>query len=1239
MNAGFRFLALLLASSVFPHYVCAATAALPEQATAIAELSPPKPSETVQQMLDEARRLADTKQPADSLKAADRALYAAGQTNDTAGAASAQQARAKALQDLQRTDEAVAAWQEAAQMWAAIGRAPGQINALVQAGLACVPSTKDEADKYFAQGLSIAKSDNQQPTAVSQALHDSGLALDANGQTQPAWDYLSAALAIREKQTPESLKLAETLISLAKLAAARAQKKTDAQFYSLERDYSARAADLALRLAPDSPLVVESLFRLGESELCLSEVAERQAPDSPLVAESLSRLGFSESIAASFATAREHYQAALRIQTKLAPGGSMEQEEILHDLGTLERDENNFPAATQYDQDALSISERLAPGSLQFKNDLTELGVLEMYEGELAPARDHLQRALGVANELHGNPASILLDLGDVASEQYDFAAARDYFERALALFIKYSPHAAGVPYALGNLATTYYRQGDLVSALAYSRRVIAIDEKKWPNSLNTADDLGWMGDILRAQGKFTAAATCYHRALRIKEKSDTDPSHISDSLVDLANLARTQHNRSLAMEYDRHAFELRQKSCPNLWCVVAILNDLGELAYEQGDLGSSEHYLRLAVDIREQSLGLTHPELARSLNDLALTVAAKGGTAEALGLALRAEKIGAEHLRTSVRTLSERQALAYAGVRASGLDLALTLAASRKTAPSMRTEVFDAVIHTRALIFDELAARRRSAYGSGDPQIKQLADQLLSARTRLATLVVRGVGDTTPETYRKQLDEARENKEQAERMLAEKSIAFREDQARAQVGLEDVAASLPQGAALVAFVRYARDELQTPGGTKVAREPVPAYAAFVLPAGGNSPEFVPLGPAREIESLLAAWRRDIAREAEMLDVSGKSNEDTSRRLGTALREKIWDPLIPRLGNAREVFVVPDAALHLVNLASLPRGNSEYVIETGPLIHYLSAERDLVSTSSHHGEGILVVGNPAFDQSGKVTLVANQQSSRAAPTLRGSRSACGRFRTLRFAPLPASQREADSIAVVWKKSNSGEGTAIGTTTVQPGSDGLLQLTGAAASPEAFEQYAPGKRVLHVATHGFFLEGSCSSAMQRQADANVRDDASIPATVENPLLLSGLAFAGANRRASATSDETDGILTAEEIAGINLEGVDWAVLSACDTGVGEIKVGEGVFGLRRAFQLAGAKTVIMSLWRVEDETARQWMGTLYREHFLNGKDTGESARAASLQILRQRRAKHESTHPFYWGAFIAAGEWH
>jgi CHAT domain-containing protein len=326
------------------------------------------------------------------------------------------------------------------------------------------------------------------------------------------------------------------------------------------------------------------------------------------------------------------------------------------------------------------------------------------------------------------------------------------------------------------------------------------------------------------------------------------------------------------------------------------------------------------------------------------------------------------------------------------------------------------------------------------------------------------------------------------------------------------------------------------------------------------------------------------------------------------------------------VFVVPDAALHLVNFAALPSGDSRYLLETGPLIHYISAERDLVPTKSDRGDGILVVGNPAFDQAGTRILASNPPATLA----RGVRSACGSFKTLHFMPLPASQQEADRISALWRASVSSKD--------QPSSAELLQLTGANASPEAFKQYAPGKRVLHVATHGFFLEGLCESATQVEAGSK-RDDNFLPATAENPLLLSGLAFSGANRRNPAKGDEGDGVLTAEEISGLNLEGVDWAVLSACDTGVGEIKVGEGVFGLQRAFQVAGAKTVIMSLWPVEDETAKQWMEKLYQEHFLNGKNTAEAARDASLQILRQRRTIHQGTHPLYWGAFIATGDWH
>ena len=1208
----------LLACSIFQLHASAAVPGPPQQETAAAEPSGPKPSPTVEKLLAEASRLADAKQSLDSLKAADQALEAARQANDTAGQAFAQQARAKALQSLKRPNEALAAWQEAQQIWARAGDTPEQITALVQAGLLSADKESESA-RLFSQGLAVAKDQTQRPVALAQALHDSAGALWGQNQMEVCGDYLRAEVAIREKQ-PESMRLAAALNNLSRLAHGSWLQAFAPQDLKLTHDYAARAVEIVQRLAPDSAPLVSSLLNLGEAE---------QMDNDPKKADS----------------AREHFLTALQIQKKLAPGGSDVEADLLTNLGIIEKGLSNFTLAHQYLDEAVAIAEKLNPASFQFSRSLSYLEILESAEGDLPAARAHCQRLLDMA-EKEGQPGTIAnasVNLGNVLVGQGDFASARPHFEKALAIFQEIAPNGAGGTVVLVNLGTMFYLEGDLAAGLEYRQRAEAVIEARHGASLNTASGLSGVGEILLAQGKLSSAANYYQRALEMQQKAAPESLDVSNTLADLAKLERVRQNRSLAMEYDLRALKLGQKACPNSWCVAGILNDLGELAYEQGDLTSSENYFRQAVDVREKSLGALHPDLARSLNALALTVAALGRTPEALEMALRAERIGAEHLRISVRTLSERQALAYEGIRASGLDVALSLTAGAKT-PAARSEVLDAVIHSRALVFDELAARHRSAYGSGDPEVTQLANQLSSARTQLATLVFRGAGDLPPDTYRKLLDDTRVRKEKAERMLAEKSVAFRQDQARAHLGLKEIAAALPDGAALIAFVRYAKHDLQKRGSSKGAPEPVPSYAAFVLLVGKHEPEFVPLGTAREIESLLAAWRSDIARQEEP-NVS-KMAEDTYRRTGAALRRRIWDPLLPALGDAREVFVVPDGALHLVSLPSLPEGSSQYLVETRPLIHYLSTERDLVPEQSRHGEGILVVGNPAFDQAGRLAVASNQSPPAGSVTgttgtlLRGTRSACGTFQTLHFSPLPASQQEAENIAALWTQSSAGAGTEIMRgSNAQPGNGASLQMTGADASPEAFTQYAPGKRVLHVATHGFFLEGSCESAVQRRLDPSKRDESVLPATAENPLLLSGLAFTGANRRSSAKADETDGILTAEEIAGIDLEGVDWAVLSACDTGVGEIKVGEGVFGLRRAFQVAGAKTVIMSLWPVEDKTTEQWMGTLYREHFLNGKDTAESVRAASLQILRQRRAKHQSTLPFYWGAFIAAGDWH
>ena len=259
-----------------------------------------------------------------------------------------------------------------------------------------------------------------------------------------------------------------------------------------------------------------------------------------------------------------------------------------------------------------------------------------------------------------------------------------------------------------------------------------------------------------------------------------------------------------------------------------------------------------------------------------------------------------------------------------------------------------------------------------------------------------------------------------------------------------------------------------------------------------------------------------------------------------------------------------------------------------------------------------------------------RRSTKAVPPSRAqpatTRSACEPAGPARFGNLPGSLGEVNEISQLWPRS----GTSVVTV-----------LSGSTASETAVKK-ALDRPACAALRHAWFLHQRRLSA-GRIAIRRSRTRSSAAARFaeegrENPLLLSGLAFAGANRRGAGRLDEDDGILTAEEVAGLNLNGVEWAVLSACDTGLGEIRAGEGVFGLRRAFQVAGARTVIMSLWPVDDQATRAWMRALYEARFRRGLSTADAVHSASVTVLSERRAKKQSTLPVYWAAFVAAGDW-
>ena len=218
----------------------------------------------------------------------------------------------------------------------------------------------------------------------------------------------------------------------------------------------------------------------------------------------------------------------------------------------------------------------------------------------------------------------------------------------------------------------------------------------------------------------------------------------------------------------------------------------------------------------------------------------------------------------------------------------------------------------------------------------------------------------------------------------------------------------------------------------------------------------------------------------------------------------------------------------------------------------------------------------------------------------------------------------------------GEGSKEALACLEKAGD-VVRLTGRGAGEQRVREEIRGKRFVHLATHGFFATGEARSALAgdgRGVEPRCVDG--LRTTGFNPMVLSGVVLAGANASARSGSCD-DGMLTAEEVVGLDLRGTELVTLSACETGLGEVKNGEGVMGLRRAFTMAGAASLVMSLWKVPDVESMKLMGDFYAEVVReDGVNKAEAMRTAQQKLRRSLRGESGEDHPFFWAAFIVSG---
>jgi CHAT domain-containing protein/Tfp pilus assembly protein PilF len=846
-------------------------------------------------------------------------------------------------------------------------------------------------------------------------------------------------------------------------------------------------------------------------------------------------------------------------------------------------------------------------------------------EGDDARADDYQRRGLKLLQaEGKANDPWVAFHLYQAAlacEKQGRLARAAHLLEEGLAI---HDAHPEGRvtdrTACLDLLARVYRRQGLLArSEQLFQRCVKAWEEETGPDSAALAECLLGLGLLYEDQGRPARAEPVYRRALAIMEKTfGPDHPHVGRSLNILAGVYLGLNEPARAEPLLRRSLKVHEAaSGPNGQDVASVLHNLAVLYQDRGRYDQAAPLVERSLKIIQGRYGPADHRLASTLQILGRNRAATGdwaGAGEALD---RARRLSRRHVGRELSALPEAEQLAYLRKNdEAGFHFSLSVGWHRRRQADLAGQSAAWLLNGKGVAHQALAERTLLTRDSTDPRLRDASRQLVAVRQRLAALTLAPCQPGEEADQRRQLARLAEQ---------EQELSRRQARARGQTGreqewieLRDVRRALSPDAVLIELARFRLIDFKAGAGER--KQPRPRYAAWIIPAlGRGEVRLVDLGPAEKIDEAVQAARRTLRRAARDIRQRGEPEAERElRRPLEALARLVLHPLTAHAGQARRWVLSPDASLWLVPWAALPLPDGRYAIEKYRL-HYVVSGRDLV-TGSPTGEAgpPVILADPDYDSTPRA-LRAEPAKSSGLPRLRspGPTSRLSRARR-----LPGTAAEARAIGPRLER--------------YCGRRPLVHLDRHAT--EAAVKAVRRPRVLVLSTHGFFLADQEVPASDHGGMEGKRAVLTTAGgLIENPLLRCGLLLAGCNRRAEtlkATGD--DGVLTGLEIVGCDLRGCELVVLSACDTGLGAVRNGEGVAGLRQAFQLAGARAVLATLWQIPDrETAR-----LMRDFFARlagGQGKAEALRQAQLALLKARRARHKAAHPFFWAAFTLTGQ--
>lgn len=894
---------------------------------------------------------------------------------------------------------------------------------------------------------------------------------------------------------------------------------------------------------------------------------------------------------------------------------------------------------------------------------LNGLAAIELIEGDFTKSETLYRRVIEIARgaykDTHPSMVDAVIGYATVLSYRGDYLAAeetlRPYLETVTAAYGDEDDRSIRLMLSRAEVLSTLGK--DVESTLLYRRAAAAAEKVYDVDHASRALALSGLAHTYRKAGQRPETRALYRRCIEIVEGRH-GPTH-----PDLVHY-RCRLGMSL-FEGDRWSDEAPASIERGISDATALYGkgsyqvaieerQLGLLRMGRSEWKEAAAVFESCLPTLEHSFGPDHPFLSKTLKGIAWTYFNMGRTRDALACVERAVSLHEDtrgrdrfelayllSMKASIEidgglyddaVASARHSVEFAiGVQEENLQISSTreaiqyavrpwssaqgLVTAAVVHPHLSVQdwgnVFSFVVRTHGSVLDWQAERHRLLQSSVHAsQARNSKEEVERAVQYLANLVVNGPGNDTA-AYHDELTRAGKSVEEAEQTAAaatEKSLV-RSDFAglHHRISLSTLGSALDRGVTLIHFLTFAKT-VGSPSNTSQWRQR--HYAAFRLSKTSNGThelDFIDLGPSMSVDSLVAGYRASID-GVEVGRRPSARDEAEYRVCARALYDRLWAPLFSETdentdpdradAEAPLVLIVPDSRLHEVDFNTLLSPGGRLVIERWKT-HILSSAADLLKPPTNHslGKGILAVGNPARDGTGPLMMALSNPDSD-----RPDRVFCINVAAV-TSSLPGAEQEAAAVAALFSR-KTGESTVV--------------LLGAQATETRVKMEIAGKRIVHFATHGFFCD-----------DGAIRDKATEEALID-PLLMTGLVLA-------SECETNDGLLTAQEVTCLDLRTVDWVVLCACGSGLGRVVRGEGMFGLRRAFEIAGARTVLMALWRLDDTGTRRLMEEIYARKFA-GASTVDAIRETELDRLDKSRHRFNRIHPALWGGIIAEGDW-